>query len=354
MNSLSGWIRYCSSSRRMRGLAALSTVIGLLASAIPASAQTAGAGGPGAATFRSGVELVTVNAVVRDGKGRIVTDLSRADFEVVDNGQLRPITEFRSEKAPVSVALLFDGSGSMKVASKIDGARQAARHLLAWLNPGTDELAIYAFDSGLHQIQPFGPLRDDAALEHSMSGIAPFGMTSLHDAIAATARDVAARPNAHRAVIVLTDGVDNNSRLSAPEVSGIASSIDVPVYILAVVSPLDHEGTSSAVNSDRPIPVGDLASLARWTGGEFFISSTPAQTSVAARQIVDELRHQYVIAFEPGGRSGWHLLEVRTRGRQNVVRARSGYMAGRPSTDEPPSGSVAAGFEARDSVVTGG
>ena len=150
---------------------------------------------------------------------------------------------FRAEPAPVSVALLFDVSGSMQVAAKIEKARVAARHVLAWLQPGRDELAIYSFDTGLQQRQPFALYQQDAALERSLVGLAPWGMTSLNDAIAATARELAARPNAHRAVIVLTDGVDNNSRLSAAEVSGIASSIDVPVYILAVVSPLDHVGS---------------------------------------------------------------------------------------------------------------
>jgi VWFA-related protein len=169
-----------------------------------------------------------------------------------------------------------------------------------------------------------------------MTGIAPFGMTSLHDAIAATARLVAGRNNAHRAVIVLTDGVDNNSQLTPPEVSGIASSIDVPVYIVAVVSPLDHPGVSTAVNSERPLPVGDLADLARWTGGELFLSSTPAHTSLAAREIVNELRHQYLIAFEPTGAAGWHSLELRTRKNNLVVRARSGYMAG-PSPKDSSS-----------------
>jgi VWFA-related protein len=165
-------------------------------------------------------------------------------------------------------------------------------------------------------------------VEQSIGSIEPFGMTSLHDAIAATSRLVARRPNAHRAVIVFTDGVDNNSRLSPSQVSGIASSIDVPVYIVAVVSPLDHPGVASAVNSERPLPVGDLADLARWTGGELFLSSAPAHTSMAAREIVNELRHQYLIAFEPTGIAGWHSLEVRARRGDLVVRARSGYVAG--------------------------
>ncbi len=282
------------------------------------------------ATFRSGVDLVTVSAVVRDGKGRMVSDLRQTDFELLDGGEPRQISGFRAETAPVSVALLFDASGSMQVAAKIEKARVAARHVLAWLQPGRDELAIYSFDSGLRQRQPFAVYRLDAALERSLVGMAPWGLTSLHDAIAATARELAARPNAHRAVIVLTDGVDNNSRLSAAEVSGIASSIDVPVYILAVVSPLDQVGADTAVSSERPVPVGDLADLARWTGGEFFVTSNPAQTGQAAERIVDELRHQYLLAFEPAGRPGWRPLEVRARGRHLVVRARSGYMAGRP------------------------
>ena len=318
----------------MRSLQALAVVLTLFVS-WPAAGQTSTVQPPaGTATFRGGVDLVTVSAVVRDHKGRVVTDLTRADFELLDNGEKRPITAFRAERAGISLALLFDVSGSMQVADKIEAARRAARHVLAWLRPGEDELAIYAFDSGLRQLQPFAAYREDAGLERSMVGLSPFGMTSLNDAIAATAKELAGRPNAHRAVVVLTDGVDNNSRLTPPEVSGIASSIDVPVYILAVVSPLDHAGASTAVNSDRPIPVGDLADLARWTGGEFFVTSEPAQTSVAARQILEELRHQYVLAFEPASRPGWHPLEVRASRRgQLVVRARSGYMAGQPRTE---------------------
>src|SRR5512133_1788808 len=78
--------------------------------------------GPGA-TFKSGIDLVTVSAVVRDKKGRVVKNLGRSDFELFDGGKQRPITEFRPDEAPVSVGLLFDASGSMQVASKIDEAR---------------------------------------------------------------------------------------------------------------------------------------------------------------------------------------------------------------------------------------
>jgi len=321
----------------MRDLVSPFIISTLLTGTAPLFGQSAVAP-PVGATFRSGVDLVTVNAVVHDRRGRIVTDLKRSDFELLDGGKPRPIADFRSELAPVSIALLFDASGSMQVASKIEESRRAARQLMAGLEIGRDELAVYSFDSGLRQLQPFGPYRNDASLERSLVGLAPFGMTSLNDAIAATARELSARPNLHRAVIVFTDGVDNNSRLSAPEVSGIASAIDVPVYIVGVVSPLDHTGAASAVTSERPVPVGDLADLARWTGGEFHLTSTPAAMTETARAIIEELRHQYVIVFEPAKLPGWHALELRTLGRrQLVVRARSGYIAG-PRTGMADSG----------------
>ena len=307
-----------------------SAIVLILLAGQAASGQTPPAPPSAALTFRAGVDRVMISAVVRDRAGTLVTDLTKSDFEVLDNGERRLITDFRAEPASVSVALLFDGSGSMQVAEKIEAARRAARQVLAWLQAGRDELAIYSFDTALHQLEPFALYREDATLERSLFGIAPFGMTSLNDAIAATAKDVATRPNAHRAVIVLTDGLDNHSQLSPAEVSGIASSIDVPVYIMAVVSPLDHAGATTAVNTERPVPVGDLADLARWTGGEFFLTSATAQTALAARQIVDELRHQYLIAFDSASRPGWHPLEVRARGRQLVVRARGGYTVGQP------------------------
>jgi VWFA-related protein len=294
---------------------------------MPAAAQSEVAPAAGA-TFKSGIDMVTVSAVVRDRKGRIVKNLRRSDFELLDSGVPRPIKDFRPDQAAISVAVLVDGSGSMQVADKIVEARAAAQFLFAWLDPRRDEVGIFSFDTGLYELRPFATADEPEALHASLSRVEPFGMTSLHDAVAATARVVAERGNIHRAVIVLTDGVDNGSRLTPAEVSGIASSIDVPVYIVAVVSPLDHAGAATAVRSERPVPVGDLADLARWTGGELFVSSGPTHTSQATREIVNELRHQYLIAFEPGTRPGWHPLEVRTRKGNLIVRARSGYMAG--------------------------
>jgi VWFA-related protein len=286
-----------------------------------------GPGGP-LPTFRAGVDLVTVNAVIRDEHGRVVTTLKKTDCYVVDSGAWRPIRDFRTEEAPISVALLFDASGSMSVAAKFDQARRVARQFLAFLQPGIDELAVYAFDSGLRPLRAFSFYQADGSFDRSLSAVSPFGMTSLHDAIAATSRDVAARPNLHRAVIVLTDGADNNSRLTPAQVSAIASSIDVPVYILTVVAPIDVAGTVAAVNAPRPDAAGSLGDLSRWTGGRLFVASAADQAGLAAREIADELRHQYVIAFEAGSRPGWHPIELRVMDRRLSVRMRSGYLTG--------------------------
>ena len=91
------------------------------------------------ATFRSGVDLVTVSATVRDGKGRLVKDLTKKDFEVIDRGERRAINEFRSERAPLSLAILFDVSGSMDTADRSTAAKFAAHHLLnrSWRRAAT-------------------------------------------------------------------------------------------------------------------------------------------------------------------------------------------------------------------------
>jgi VWFA-related protein len=190
-------------------------------------------------TFRSAVDLVTIQASVKDGHGRIVNGLTTNDFEVRDNGQLRPILSLRSDRqSPLSLAILVDMSGSMRAAPRIAMARQAYDALLAQLYPGRDEVAVFTFDSSLHDRRDF--TRDLATLKDALSDFEPFGMTSLYDVTAATARQLAGRAGSHKAIIVLTDGIDTSSEMTAREVSGLASSIDVPVFVVATVTSLDQ------------------------------------------------------------------------------------------------------------------
>ena len=281
------------------------------------------------ATFRSGVDLVTVSATVRDGRGRLVKDLEKKDFEVIDRGERRSISEFRSERAPLSLAILFDVSGSMDTADRSSAAKFAAHHLINQLESGRDEAGLFAFDSRLREVAPFSV--DTHALKGALGEVDPFGATSLHDAISAAAERVAARPAARRAVVVLTDGIDTASRMTPAQVSAKAAAIDVPVYIIAVVLPIDDPGSDRATpgaTRQAPESIGTIEDLARWTGGALHYSSTSASAYQAARAVVDELRHLYLIAFEPGAAPGWHPIEIRTSQKDFVVRTRGGYVAG--------------------------
>jgi VWFA-related protein len=280
------------------------------------------------ATFRSTVDVVSVAAVVRDKHGRFAPNLKKEDFVVHEAGVRRELVDFHADtNAPVRVALLFDVSGSMRLLDRLEEARQAARHVLGALRFGNaaDEAAVFSFDMNLQSLQPF--TADAGAIESALARVTPYGQTSLYDAIAQTARRVAdTRPGDphRRAVVVFTDGVDTSSLLTPEQVSAIASEIDVPVYVMAIMSPNEHEDRS--VRS--VVPDGVLRTLAQWTGGDLFVTSAPAHESIAARQIVDELRHQYVLAFPASPAAGWHALDVKTKDRDLTVRARRGYAAG--------------------------
>ncbi len=238
---------------------------------------------PPVAIFRSSIDVVSVSAVVRDRKGRFVGNLERKDFIVAEAGTPRPILDFRAQSdGPIKLAMLVDISGSMRVGSKTVDAQQAARHLFGALRPG-DEAAVFSFDTGLDRVTPF--TSDIPSLEAALGHVqTPFGQTSLYDAVAQVARAVAAegpgrgRMPQRSAVVVLTDGIDTRSRLTSEQVATISSSIDIPVYIIALLSPIDDPRQGGTAQEEIS---GALPTLARWTGGEMY--SGRAQASVRHR-----------------------------------------------------------------------
>ncbi|MGH9409120.1 MAG: VWA domain-containing protein [Vicinamibacterales bacterium] len=277
-------------------------------------------------TFRSSVDVVTVAAVVRDRHGHFASDLTKKDFVIEESGLPRPIVEFHSdENAPLRVALLFDVSGSMRLSEHMDEAHRAADQVLGTLHleNGGDEAAVFSFDMNLQELQPF--TSDPGAIDNALSRVMPYGETSLYDAIAETAHEVAdtADRRRRRAIVVFTDGIDTSSELTPTRVSEIASAIDVPVYVVAVVAPTEYQDQTAGRHT--PLPAGTLRDLAHWTGGELFVTSAPAHQSLAARQIVDELRHEYVLAFNASDARGWHPVDVKVKDRSLTVRARTGY-----------------------------
>jgi len=283
-------------------------------------------------TFRTSVQRVVIAASVRTRRGRPVTNLKVTDFTLLDSGVVRPILEFHTEPTPVSIGLLVDFSGSMDLAARRAAAYENAQHLIGQLTPGKDRAGLYVFDKVLRELQPLAPA-PGGVLAQLTSVERPFGVTSLFDAIAQTGEILARTGGPRRAVIALTDGADNASRMTAEAVSALASSIDVPVYVIIVVSPFDA-GRESVVDDERldEVLAGPLGDLARWTGGEIYTGLGTAEASQVARQVVMDLRQQYLIAFEPGPHPGWHPIELRTRDTGHVVRTRGGFMV------RPPAG----------------
>ena len=308
--------------------AAVSVIVASLALAIrPAPAQEP------TVTFRSGVEAVTVSAIVRDARGKVIKNLKKTDFEILDSGFTRQITDFYAGESAVSLGVLLDISGSMSVGGNMDRARQAVNVALGFLQAKQDEASLFTFDTELVEVRPFTTdLQRITSV--SLEG-KPWGMTSLYDAIAAMANRVAERRNRHRALLVITDGVDTGSRMTPPQVSYVASKIDVPVYLLVVSNPLDnpeHKLAVLAASGEGADNTATLADLARWTGGEMAIASELEDSTRALRGLMGNLRHQYLLSFEPGARPGWHPLEIRTRKKNLIVHARSGYLAGSART----------------------
>jgi Ca-activated chloride channel family protein len=288
-------------------------------------------GGPAAAqepvaTFRSGVDLVSVTAVVRDKKGKVVRSLQPKDFIVAEDGKARKIISIQSDaNAPASVAFLVDSSGSMALGS----ARQSSKHICDWvlstLDKQKDDAALLSFDTRLLTLREF-----TGSLEHVRTGldeIGAWGATSIYDAIAGTSAMVADRARNRRAVIVLTDGADNWSSYTPEEVAWIASTIDVPVYVFAV-----GDGVNADAAAANPkATYSPLADLARATGGDFFVANNPQLAITGITRLVEELRYQYLIAFEPSSAQGMRRIEIRTK-KAHKVSSRKWY-AGSGATD---------------------
>lgn len=298
-----------SVSRFLLALVLASGVAPLLNAAQPPAGQP---------VFRAGVDLVTVAVVVRDKEGRVVPSLTRGDFTVRDGGEPRAIVDFQADAlAPIGIALLIDASGSMPRDTHV--ARRIGDRLLDQLAGGRDDAALMTFDTRLLVQRPFSS--DIEAVRSGLFAIDPYGASSIYDAIAGAAGHVADGTRKRRALVVVTDGADNASAYTPEQVAWIASTIDVPVYVLAV-SP--SPSGPAATRMSRRSALGELAHA---TGGDFFSTDSATGQQIAIGRIVEDLRHQYVMAFEPSTAAGLHRLEFQTSNRAWKVRARRWYSA---------------------------
>ena len=164
-------------------------------------------------------------------------------------------------------------------------------------------------------------------MEGALTEFEPFGTTSLYDATARPRRHVAARSASRKAIIVLTDGIDTSSAMTPREVSGLASSIDVPVFIVATVPPVDQRARTEGVRAaHRKPPI-----CATWQTGRvdrFVFATTFGETVTAATTSWTRSAQQYLLAIAAADAREWRRLDVRVKRPSAIVKARSGYFGG--------------------------
>ena len=219
----------------------------------------------------------------------------------------------------------------MRLALNLEKGIWFVQTFLNEMAENTDEASLFTFHKALRQEVPF--TSDRERIHQALGHVNPWGLTSLYDAIADSAKRLAERQAPRRALVVISDGIDTSSRLTAEQVSKLASSIDVPVYVIAVVAPIDQAGATGADGEKRA--VGNLADLAAWTGGELMVFTAPAQAAAVSSQLIATLRQQYFLAIESSLSPGWYALEVKTKRRGLTVRARRGYLPTRPHVGSP-------------------
>lgn len=269
-----------------------------------------------AAQFTSGVDLVEVYASVTDAAGAPVTGLSRADFEVYEDGRRQELQTFVEGEFPLSVAVAVDRSFSMK-GERLATARSAARVFLGELRP-EDEAAVLAIGSRVETVAPLSTER--RASLAALAELDAFGTTGLYDAVIDAVR-LTEGARGRRALVLLSDGDDRYSEATAGEAIDLARRSSVLVYPVAI--------------SRRAVPV--FVELAAVTGGRAWQLRDPRELAPTLKQIARELRHQYLLGYDPGrgGREGWRSLQVRVTRPGVTVRARDGYVARGPGVDHP-------------------
>jgi VWFA-related protein len=271
------------------------------------------------------VRLVLVPASVEDRKGRPVRGLSSQDFRLYDEGVPQTIRHFSVEAGqPVEVAFLLDLSGSMREFGKLEAAKEAIRHILSRLHYG-DRVGLIGFaDDQVRWITPFAT--DRASFLDRLSVQEGYGQSAIHDAVAAAPDLVRAAADGRKAIVLITDGVDNASRFGTAQALEFARQASVPIYAVGLSSTPRSLVPKNGVPSNLEI----LRVYAAETGGVLFPARDPDDLKEAAEQILEDLRYQYVIGYTPDPPvwdGGFRRLRVEPRQRDLAVRARSGYVA---------------------------
>jgi Ca-activated chloride channel homolog len=269
-------------------------------------------------------DLITFTVTVTDTYGRYVSGLGKSAFTVLDEKKPQEITFFSDDDAPVSVGVLFDVSGSMS-GDKIKRAREALAKFIQ-TSHNSDEYFLIAFNSRAQLL--LDRTRDGNAVLDQLTFVQTRSNTALYDACYLGVEKVQRGLHPKRALLLISDGQDNNSRYTFKELRRLLKESDVTLYGIGILSGSDA-GSSMGMEGQ-----GILDELANVSGGKAFFPRSNPEMDDIFEQIALELRHQYSIGYKPtnfenDGR--WHKVKVKVtppRGLPRLfVRSKEGYYA---------------------------
>jgi Ca-activated chloride channel homolog len=277
---------------------------------------------PGDQPIRLNVTRVSLLFTVQDKKGRFITDLTKDEFQIVENKKPQTIAEFAAESdLPLRIAILMDTGNTVR--ERFQFQQDAAGSFLETvLRPGHDKALVMSFDSSPEIVSD---LTDDKRkLSTAIRGLHPGGGAALYDAIFTACRDklIKEQPSEkfRRAMVILSDGEDNQSHWTREQALEMAQKADVVIYTIST-------------NNTRLETEGDkiLRYFAQETGGQTFVPFQSSDLEQSFEDIANELRHQYVALYRPDPLKAdglYHTVEIKVKNRKDlVVRARHGYYA---------------------------
>src|ERR1041385_2961953 len=269
-------------------------------------------------------DLINLTVTVTDTYGRYVSGLSKSAFAIFDNKKQQEITYFSDADSPVSVGVIFDVSGSMS-GDKVKRARDALSKFIQ-TSHDSDEYFLIAFNSRAQLL--LDRTRDGDSVLNKLTFIDTKSQTALYDACYLGVEKVQRGTHPKRALLLISDGQDNDSRYTFNELRKLLKESDVTLYAIGILSGSDA-GSSLGMEGQ-----GILDELSGVSGGKAFFPRSAAEMDDIFEQIALELRHQYSIGYKPDSFTNdgkWHRVKVKVtppRGLPRLfVRSKEGYYA---------------------------
>lgn len=271
--------------------------------------------------------LVVVNVTIRDARRSYVAGLTRENFQILEDGIRQEILSFNDEENAFTSAILLDSSGSME--SKLSLVRAACAVFVDGLGVG-DSYSIFSFgDAKVRKLQNFTEIRD---LPDAVWDLKARGQTPLYDAIIEATAALSQRPERRRAIVIVSDGADTQSRASLDEVIRKAVEAQLLVYAVDLTDSAVYGSSSAGSQSGVNSGAGVLKSLTTKTGGQFFQTPGGSRLREAFAETIEELRHQYTVTYSSSNErqdGRWRSIEVRVNRPDLRIRTRQGYWARR-------------------------